>query len=63
VQILVSEIAVRGKTTQAVHGIMTIDEALRLLLSGTGLTISSSDGRTITLGSHGGAVPLHPTAT
>jgi outer membrane receptor protein involved in Fe transport len=49
VQILVSESAARGKTTRAVKGSMTVDKALRRLLEGTGLRISSSDGRTFTL--------------
>jgi outer membrane receptor protein involved in Fe transport len=49
VQILVSESAVRGKTTKSVQGTLSVERALRRLLEGTGLRISSSDGRTFTL--------------
>ena len=49
VQILVSESAVRGKKTRAVKGSMTVEQALRQLLKGTGLRVSSGDGRTFTL--------------
>lgn len=49
IQILVSEGAARGKTTRAVKGNMSVEAALQRLLRGTGLRISSSDGRTITL--------------
>lgn len=49
IQILVSEGAVRGKTTRAVRGTMPINRALALLLNGTGLRVASSDGRTFTL--------------
>lgn len=49
IQILVSEGLARGKTTRAVRGNMSVEAALQRLLRGTGLRISSSDGRTITL--------------
>ena len=49
IQILVSESAARGKTTRAVRGNMSVEAALQRLLRGTGLRVSSSDGRTITL--------------
>lgn len=49
IQILVSESAVRGKTTHAVKGRMSADQAVRRLIAGTGLRIASSDGRTFTL--------------
>lgn len=49
VQILVSESAARGRTTRAVNGRMPVRQALERLLVGTGLSISSSDGRTFTL--------------
>ncbi len=49
IQILVSEGAARGKSTRAVRGNMSVEVALQRLLRGTGLRISSSDGRTITL--------------
>jgi outer membrane receptor protein involved in Fe transport len=49
IQILVSEAAVRGKVAKAVRGQMSVEQALRRLLSGTGLHVQTSDGRTITL--------------
>ncbi|MEO7689358.1 MAG: TonB-dependent receptor, partial [Sphingomonas sp.] len=49
IQILVSETAVHGKRTRSVKGAMSVDLALRRLLGGTGLHITSSDGRTFTL--------------
>jgi len=49
VQILVSERAVRGKSTAPVKGTMTVREAVERLLHNTGLHAISSDGRTFTL--------------
>ena len=49
IQILVSEPLVRGKTIMAVSGSHPIDEALAILLKGTGLTAISTDGTTYTL--------------
>ena len=49
VQILVSEAAVRGRRTAMVRGTMSTEEALSRLLDGSGLRITSSDGRTYTL--------------
>ena len=49
VQILVSESATRGRSTSAVQGQMSVEEGLRRLLDGTGLNVTSSDGRTFTL--------------
>lgn len=49
IQILVSEGVVRGKTTRAVRGNMSVEAALQRLLRGTGLRVGTSDGRTITL--------------
>ncbi len=46
VQILLSEAASRGKSIKAVRGTMTVEEALRRALAGTGLGVTSSDGRT-----------------
>ncbi|MDB5582301.1 MAG: hypothetical protein JWR80_7477 [Bradyrhizobium sp.] len=57
VQILVIESAVRGKTTKAVHGNMSVAQALHRLLGGTGLRVSSNDGRTITLAPESAAAP------
>ncbi|HMN55540.1 MAG TPA: STN domain-containing protein, partial [Sphingopyxis sp.] len=48
VQILVAESAARGRSIKPVRGTMTVDQALRRALSGTGLRVSSSDGRTFT---------------
>ncbi|WP_255500424.1 TonB-dependent receptor [Brevundimonas sp. P7753] len=50
VQILVSASDVRGRRTAAVRGEMAVDAGLRQLLAGSGLTITSGDGRTFTLG-------------
>lgn len=50
VQILVSAGDARGRRTGAVRGEMTVDEGLRRLVAGSGLIITSSDGRTFTLG-------------
>jgi outer membrane receptor protein involved in Fe transport len=49
VQILVSESAAQGRSTRAVNGRMPVRRALDQLLAGTGLRVSSSDGRTFTL--------------
>lgn len=49
IQILVSEAAVRGKTTMALNGAMSTKVALQRLLAGTGLRIKSTDGRTFIL--------------
>jgi iron complex outermembrane receptor protein len=49
IQILVSESLVRGKRISAVTGSHTIDEALEILLKGTGLTAMSKDGATYTV--------------
>ncbi|WP_170226852.1 TonB-dependent receptor domain-containing protein [Sphingorhabdus contaminans] len=49
VQILVSESVVKGKRTKAVRGKMTVRQALGKLLSGTGIRVTSGDGRTFTL--------------
>ncbi len=50
VQILVSADDVEGRRTSAVRGQLTVDTALRQLLAGSGLAITSGDGRTYTLG-------------
>ena len=39
VQIIASGVTTRGKTTNAVHGTMSVSEGLRVLLAGTGLTV------------------------
>ncbi len=49
VQILVSEDDVSGKTTNRVHGDLSVHEALRQLLSGTKILVTSDDGHTIIL--------------
>jgi iron complex outermembrane receptor protein len=49
IQILVSEPLVRGKRISAVTGSHSIDEALAILLKGTGLTATSKDGATYTV--------------
>jgi hypothetical protein len=49
IQILVSEDEVRGKKTNAVHGDLSVHEALRQLLAGTSISVTSDDGHTITL--------------
>lgn len=49
VQILVSEGVTRGKSIKAVRGSMSVEQALQRALAGTGLRVSSSDGRTFTL--------------
>jgi iron complex outermembrane recepter protein len=48
IQILVSEPLVRAKRTAAVTGSHTVNEALSLLLKGTGLTATTKDGQTYT---------------
>jgi iron complex outermembrane receptor protein len=55
IQILVSEPLVRGKRITAVTGPYTVEEALKMLLKGTGLIATSKDGATYTL-----AVPQAP---
>ena len=50
VQILVTAADARGRQTAAVQGEMTIEAGLRQLLNGSGLTITSGDGRAFTLG-------------
>lgn len=50
VQVLVSANDAQGRRTSAVQGQMTIDAGLRQLLAGSGLAITSGDGRTYTLG-------------
>jgi iron complex outermembrane receptor protein len=59
-QILVSEAAVRGRRTAAVKGTMPTEEALNRLLDKSGLRITSSDGRTITLALVGPAPGARP---
>jgi len=49
VQILVPADSARGKRTAAVRGALPVRDALRELLSGTGLVVKANDGRTITL--------------
>jgi len=49
VQILAAEAAVRGKRSHAVSGALTLNQGLGQLLAGTGLTVSSNDGHTVTL--------------
>lgn len=49
VQIMMSASAARDRSINAVRGAMSVTEALRRALAGTGLRISSNDGRTITL--------------
>jgi iron complex outermembrane receptor protein len=49
IQILVSEPLVRGRRIAAVTGSLTIEEALRQLLKGTGLIATTKDGATYTL--------------
>ena len=49
VQILVSESATQGKSIKAVRGTMSVEQALRRALAGTGLRASTGDGRTFTL--------------
>ena len=51
IQILVSEPLVRGKRIAAVTGSHSVDEALIILLQGTGLTATSNDGATYTVAS------------
>ncbi len=63
VQILVSESAVRGRRTAAVRGTMSVEEALTRLLNDTGLRITSSDGKTITLAPGGPSAAPRPEAT
>src|SRR5580692_5347544 len=55
IQILVSETLVHGKRTAAVTGSHSIEEALEVLLKGTGLIATSRDGVTYTV-----AVPPAP---
>src|ERR1700679_984043 len=49
IQILVSETLVHGKRTAAVTGSHSIEEALGVLLKGTGLIATSRDGVTYTV--------------
>jgi iron complex outermembrane receptor protein len=49
IQILVSEPLVRGKRIAAVTGSHSVDEALAILLKGTGLAATSKDGATYTV--------------
>lgn len=62
VQILVSADDTRGRRTAAVRGEMTVDAGLRRLVEGSGLIITSSDGRTFTLGVASQAENLAPDA-
>jgi iron complex outermembrane recepter protein len=49
IQILVSEELVSGKRTTAVVGTFSVHDALKRLLTGTGLAVSTKDERTFTL--------------
>ncbi|WP_369062093.1 TonB-dependent receptor [Caulobacter sp. 73W] len=49
VQVLLSEFAARGRNVNAVRGSYSLNEGLDRLLLGTGLSVVSNDGRTITL--------------
>lgn len=49
-QIVVSGVELRGVNTRAVRGTLDARAALHAMIAGTGLTITSDDGRTITLG-------------
>jgi len=49
IQILVSEPLVRGKRVAAVTGSHSVEEALAILLKGTGLAATSKDGATYTV--------------
>src|SRR2546421_598176 len=49
IQILVSEPLVRGKRIAAVTGSYSVEEALAILLKGTGLVATSKDGATYTV--------------
>jgi len=49
IQILASESLVRGKRIAAVTGSHSVDEALTILLKGTGLVATSKDGATYTV--------------
>jgi len=49
IQILVAESLVRGKGVSAVTGSHSVEEALSILLEGTGLSATSKDGTTYTL--------------
>jgi len=49
IQILVSEPLVRGKQISAVSGSHSVEEALAILLKGTGLVATSKDGTTYTV--------------
>lgn len=51
IQVLVSERAVRGKTTPSVRGRMTPEDALRRLIEGTGLKLKQYGDRTYILAS------------
>jgi len=44
VQVLATQDALRGQTLQAVRGVMTVEQALRLMLAGSRLTVSRNDG-------------------
>lgn len=49
IQLLVSSDAIEGKTIRALKGRMTVDEAIRRLVSDADLQIVNSDGKTYTL--------------
>lgn len=44
IQVLATQDALRGQTLRAVRGVMSVDEALRLMLAGSGLTVTRSQG-------------------
>src|ERR1700722_11375710 len=48
-QIVISAADARGKRTNAVRGVMTSRQALKQLLDGTGIEVSSDDGKAIVL--------------
>jgi TonB-dependent receptor len=58
VQIVVSGKQLRGVKTQALNGQMDARAALEVLLKGTGLTVSSDDGKVITLRSEANGAAL-----
>ncbi|MBL8270623.1 MAG: TonB-dependent siderophore receptor [Steroidobacter sp.] len=49
IQILVSQKALQGRNTAEVSGSFSLEQGLSLLLTGSGLTIASSDGKTVML--------------
>jgi iron complex outermembrane recepter protein len=59
IQILVSERLVRGKQISAVSGSHSLEEALAILLKGTGLVATSKDGTTYTVVAAPPAAALH----